>query len=119
METCSKCGTAIEKDEIFEHGGRVLCEDCYLDVMNPPKACDPWAVYTAKSLGSQGQQLTATQERILSFLKKRGPVTAKEIMEDLGISESEFKNSFATLRHMELARGFKEGSEIYYTLFSS
>jgi hypothetical protein len=119
METCTKCGAAIEQDEKYEYHGGTLCEDCYLDVLNPPKSCDPWAVHTAKSFATQGQQLTTSQERILNLLKERGPVTAKEVMETLNISESEFKNSFATLRHMELARGFKQDNEIYYTLFSS
>jgi hypothetical protein len=40
-------------------------------------------------------------------------------MSELKISESEFKNNFATLRHMELARGLKEGDKVSYTLFSS
>jgi hypothetical protein len=40
-------------------------------------------------------------------------------MSELKISESEFKNNFATLRHMELARGFKEGDKVCYALFAS
>jgi hypothetical protein len=43
MAECSSCGTSIEKGEECEHLGRILCEDCYLDALNPPKACDPWA----------------------------------------------------------------------------
>ena len=119
MAECNSCGVSIEKGEEFEHLGRTLCEDCYLDALNPPKACDPWAVHTAKSSMDQGQQLTPLQERILVLLKDRGPLTAQEVMSELKISESDFKNNFATLRHMELARGFKEGDEVSYTLFSS
>jgi hypothetical protein len=119
MAECNSCGVSIEKGEEFEHLGRTLCEDCYLDALNPPKACDPWAVHTAKSSMAQGQQLTPLQERILTLLKDRGPLTAQEVMSELKISESEFKNNFATLRHMELARGLKEGDKVSYTLFSS
>jgi hypothetical protein len=119
MAECNSCGVSIEKGEEFEHLGRTLCEDCYLDALNPPKACDPWAVHTAKSSMAQGQQLTPQQEKILALLKDRGPLTAQEVMSELKISEAEFKNSFATLRHMELARGFKEGDKVSYTLFSS
>jgi predicted ArsR family transcriptional regulator len=68
---------------------------------------------------AEGQQLTPLQERILTLLKDRGPLTAQEVMSELKISESEFKNNFATLRHMELARGLKEGDKVSYTLFSS
>jgi DNA-binding CsgD family transcriptional regulator len=119
MVACNSCGVSIEKGEEFEHLGRTLCEDCYLDALNPPKACDPWAVHTAKSSMAQGQELTPLQERILMLLKDRGPLTAQEVMSELKISESEFKNNFATLRHMELARGFKENGKVSYTLFSS
>jgi hypothetical protein len=119
MAECGSCGDSIEKGEEFEHLARTLCEDCYLDALNPPKACDPWAVHTAKSSMAQGQQLTPLQERILTLLKDRGPLTAQEVMSELKISESDFKNNFATLRHMELARGFKEGDKVSYALFSS
>jgi len=118
MAECNSCGVSIGKGEEFEHLGRTLCEDCYLDALNPPKACDPWAVHTAKSSMAQGQQLTPLQERILTLLKDCGPLTAQEVMSELKISEAEFKNSFATLRHMELARGFREGDKVSYTLFS-
>ncbi len=118
MGDCNSCGTSIEKGEEFEHLGRTLCEDCYLDAVNPPKGCDPWAVHTAKSSMAQGQQLTPLQEKMLSLLKERGPVSAEELIKQLEISDSEFRNVFATLRHMELARGFKDGDEVYYTLFS-
>jgi hypothetical protein len=120
MAQCSKCGTSMEEDEARELHGQVLCEDCYLDGVNPPKACDPWAVHTAKSFGAQGrQQLSEHQEKILALLREHGPLKANEVTARLGITEAEFRSAFATLRHMELARGCKKGEDIYYTLFSS
>lgn len=120
MAQCSKCGSNMEEDEGSELYGQVLCEDCYLDGVNPPKPCDPWAVYTAKSCNaSGGRHLTALQEKILALLKERGPMQAAELLSTLGASEAEFRSAFATLRHMELARGFKKGEDVYYTLFLS
>lgn len=52
METslaCEKCGKRIEEHQRYEHLGRSYCEDCYTDILSPPKACDPWAVYLARS----------------------------------------------------------------------
>ena len=110
----------MDDDEDRELHGKTLCEDCYLDGVNPPKACDPWAVHTAKSCGALGRQhLTEHQEKILTLLKTNGPMEAKDLMGRLEITEAEFRSAFATLRHMELARGFKKGEDIYYTLFSS
>jgi hypothetical protein len=118
MATCSVCGTDMDQDEEHEHLGRSLCEDCYLDALNPPKACDPWAVHTARSSAAYSQHLTELQENILTLLKKHGPLTAAELLKLLQVTEAEFKRAFATLRHMERARGFKKGDEVYYTLFS-
>ena len=33
------------------------------------------------------------------------------------LTESQFETNLATLRHMELARGFKDGDTVRYTLF--
>ena len=52
---CDKCQDNIEEGEERELHGRTLCEDCYMDTLSPPKACDPWAVHSAKSFsGSPG-----------------------------------------------------------------
>ncbi|MBW1980288.1 MAG: hypothetical protein JRJ12_03630 [Deltaproteobacteria bacterium] len=119
MSKCAECGAAVAEDETYEHLGRILCEDCYLDALNPPRACDPWAVHTAKSSIRQGMQLTPTQQSILNMLKESGPLTAAELMRRLHLGENDFKTAFATLRHMELARAFKQGEQIYYTVFDS
>lgn len=120
MAECNKCGTNIDADESYDYQGKALCEDCYIDVMNPPKTCDPWAVHLAKSTVIQkGVQLTPLQEKILNLLKEHGALQAEEVTAKLQISESEFRNAFATLRHMELARGCKKDQDTYYTLFNS
>jgi recombinational DNA repair protein (RecF pathway) len=41
---CARCGKKIEKQQCYEYRGSALCEDCYMDILSPPKACDPWAV---------------------------------------------------------------------------
>jgi predicted ArsR family transcriptional regulator len=61
--------------------------------------------------------LTAEQQEILDLIKKNGPLTAEEICTKLSINSNELQRNFATLRHMELARGFKRGNQVYYTLF--
>jgi predicted HTH transcriptional regulator len=114
---CEKCGTGISSDETYEHSGRTLCEDCYLDIVAAPKTCDPWAVYSAKNTMSQETVLTAEQQKILDLIKAEGPLTLERICSTLGISEEEFRRHFATLRHMELAKGCKVGGQVCYALF--
>ena len=113
---CEKCGARVESGEQFHHGGKTLCEDCYLDIVTIPKACDPWAVHTAKT-APMGDALSPIQQGILDLIKNNGPLTADRICTALSIDGDEFQRNFATLRHMELARGMKKGDQVYYALF--
>ncbi len=116
MAKCEKCGESIEPDETYEFAGESLCEDCYLEKKVKPVTCDPWAVYSARNTG-ENPQLTEIQGKILNLIKAEGPLDAPEICSRLGISDAQFQNNFATLRHMELARGFRNGDKVCYTVF--
>ena len=118
MSKCDQCGDSIEAAETYEFAGKSLCEDCYLEQRVKPVTCDPWAVFSARSsTRGKAPQLTDIQERILNLLKEKGPLQALDICSHLGITETQFQNNFATLRHMELAKGFKDGDKVCYTLF--
>lgn len=117
MSNCAKCGASINAPETYEFAGESLCEDCYLEQKVKPITCDPWAVYAARNTSGKARQLTDVQERILKLLKERGPLPASEICVCLKLTETQFETNFATLRHMELARGFKDGDKVCYTLF--
>lgn len=114
---CEKCATEISPDDCHAHSGQTLCEDCYLDLLATPKTCDPWAVYSAKKAMSQNPSLTAEQQKILDLIKTKGPLTSEEICTDLGLSDEEFRSNFATLRHMELARGCRMEGQVCFALF--
>ncbi len=114
---CEKCASDIPADEVREHSGRTLCEDCYLEIMVTPKTCDPWAVYSAKNTVSQEPVLTEEQQKIYDLIKAEGPLSLERICGDLGLSEEEFRRSFATLRHMELAKASKREGEVCFMLF--
>jgi hypothetical protein len=116
---CARCGTAVDADEIKEYRGEELCEDCYMDALSPAVVCDPWAVYTAKSLKDVpgGQDLTPTQQKLYDLVKERGEVPMTEVAAHLGLTEEELRREFAPLRHMEKLRGCKKGDTIYFTLF--
>jgi hypothetical protein len=113
---CDKCNGNIEEGDEREYHGQTLCEDCYMDVLSPAKACDPWAVYTAKSFSKEagsGAELTETQSKILRILKETGGAEPKIILERLQITPSELEREIATLRHMEKVSGeLREGKKI-------
>jgi len=93
---CRRCGGKISEDDCYQYSDETLCEDCYLDLRYPVKACDPWAVYSAtrlrKSQGLKGADgLTELQKAIHEFVKSKGKATREEIKRDLGLSESEMQ----------------------------
>jgi hypothetical protein len=115
---CEKCSAAMADDEVFQHAGKQLCEDCYLDIMAMPKTCDPWAVHSAKNTPGQQVVLTPSQQQLLDLIRGKGPLTLEKICSELKIDETEFRRQFATLRHMELARGSKEGDRVVYRVYN-
>jgi hypothetical protein len=120
---CDRCSREISQDESYTYLSETLCEDCYLDVRFPAKACDPWAVYSAtrsrESLGLKGAEgLTEQQRAIYEFIKSKGKATGEEVMENFGIPQRDLESQFAILRHCELIKGRKEGNKVYLVPFS-
>ena len=120
---CKRCDREISADDNYTHLGQTLCEDCYIDLKYPAKACDPWAVYTAtrtrESSGLKGAEgLTDLQKKLYNFVMSKGKVTGEELTKNFNLSESEMQSQLATLRHCELVKGRKEGDKIYLVPFS-
>jgi recombinational DNA repair protein (RecF pathway) len=119
---CKRCGREVPVENSYQHLGEALCEDCYIDIRYPAKACDPWAVYSAtrsrENAGLEGAEgLTELQKKIYEFVKRKGKVTREEILANLNTKEMELQINLATLRHCELVKGRKEGNCIYLVPF--
>jgi hypothetical protein len=120
---CQRCQRDITESESYTYLSETLCEDCYLDVRAPAKACDPWAVYSAtrtrETTGLTGAEgLNTLQQAIYTYIKDRGKATPDEIITKFSIAPKDLQNQIATLRHCELLKGHKEGSNIFLTTFS-
>jgi hypothetical protein len=121
---CARCEREVPEKDSFSHLGQTLCEDCYIDVRNPPRACDPWAVYAATrsreiegTTGSEG--LTEVQKSIFEFVLGKGKVTKEELGRHFNLLDIELQTHLAVLRHCELVKGSKEGDRIYLVPFKS
>jgi hypothetical protein len=104
----------IPEGEKMELHGQILCEDCYMDLLSPAKACDPWAVYSAKTFlknDSSGPNLTPVQQRILEILQDEGPQERPTLCETLQLKEADLERELATLRHMGKIRGELRGGK--------
>jgi hypothetical protein len=106
---CDRCECQIKNGEESHHLGQVLCEDCYMDALSPVKPCDPWAVYTAKSMSGDDSVFTEIQKKIMSVLKKTKGMEPEALAEELGIRPDALQREIATLRHMEKIGAVMEG----------
>lgn len=119
---CENCGTEVPEEELLSLEGRSLCEDCYIGANHRIQACDPWAVRAAKvfektSGVSAVEALTDQQRAVYEFIKDRGRAKPEEVWAKFGLTPRELENIGAILRHCELIKGQKDGSEVYWTLF--
>lgn len=108
---CESCGEPLSTEAATSRGGKILCEDCLMDAMNPPRACDPWAVKMATS-GIQTKaeaesSLRGVERRLYDLVCKEGRAIKTDASERLGIRPSELERAFSVLRHMELLRASK------------
>jgi recombinational DNA repair protein (RecF pathway) len=120
LTQCAKCGKDIENQQCYEHQGKVFCEDCYMDILSPPKACDPWAVHSAKTFlkgKDKLSTLTPLQRSLVDYIKKKGEATLEELIQNLNLTEEELRREFAVLRHMEVLRATKKDEKLLYVLF--
>jgi len=96
---CSRCGREVSEDNSYQHLGQTLCEDCYIDIRYPAKACDPWAVYTVtrsrETLGLKGTEgLTELQKAIYEFIKGNEKVTRERLIEYFKLTEADSRGSW-------------------------
>ena len=111
---CDRCGEKIPLDEDMDYHGQTLCEVCYMRVLSPVKACDPWAVRSAQVLSDMSGgdvHLNETQEKILAVLAETGGLEAVKLAERLEMKITDLEIELATLRHMEKTRGEMRGNK--------
>lgn len=120
---CEKCKIEIPDGEEMKFHGKVVCEDCYVVGVQPPKTCDVAAVYSAKmhrqmsgQTGTEG--LTDLQKNIYEFVKENGKVTKDQLAEHFKLPQLELDKQFSVLRHCELLKGTKEGNNIYIMIMN-
>jgi hypothetical protein len=119
---CDRCGAAVEPGEEREHLGETLCEDCYMDVLSPAKACDPWAVHSAKSFErhSGGKAaLSEIQAEILRILEETGGIEREALLGRFAgrLTASQLEREAAALRHMERLRAEKREGKVFLRLW--
>ncbi|MCB2187366.1 MAG: hypothetical protein KQJ78_13165 [Deltaproteobacteria bacterium] len=102
MPLCDQCQATTDPDELHEHAGRMLCDDCYMDALNPAKSCDPWATYTASRLPQE--MLNPAQEAILELIRRQKAATLTELRQATGLDQTQLERELAALRHMEKLR---------------
>jgi len=115
---CSRCSKELTENQSYLYQGKVMCEDCLMDVGLSLKECDPWATYVDTSArkrrgltGTAG--LTEMEAKVYDFIKAGGKVTREEVMKNFGLSEADLKAQLVTLMHAELVKERAEHSKMY------
>lgn len=121
---CEICKEQIAEGDQCNHLGKILCEDCYVEAIEPPRTCDVAAVYSAKMsrklAGQEGTDgLTDLQKDIYNFIKAEGKVTHEQILKKFNLAKWQLEKNFATLRHCELVSGFKENNQIFVRIWEA
>jgi predicted transcriptional regulator len=91
-----------------------------MDILSPPKACDPLAVHSAKTFLKGRDKLSALtplQLRIVNYIQGKGEATLEEMIENLNLKEEELSREFVALRHMEILKATKKEGKIVYIFF--
>jgi transcription initiation factor IIE alpha subunit len=120
---CEYCGSVLQEAEANRIHGKILCEDCYFNLIDPPKVCDPLAVSSTQSLRKQLEQtgtdgLTELQKQIYTIVIEKGKISREELAKIANISVQDLERQFVVLRHCLLLRAFKENNTIYLTKYS-
>lgn len=105
---CSRCGESIPAGDEMTYCGQILCEDCYMQILSPSRACDPWAVRSAQTLSQMNDDyadLSKSQADILRALQETEGMEAAVLAGRLQMKLPELERELATLRHMEKVRG--------------
>lgn len=121
---CQRCNSSLKEGETYNIQSKALCEDCYMYVTNPPRACDPMAVASAlsvrKQLGQTGSVgLNEQQRRIYETVEKHGEIAKEDLSRLLGIKLELLEQEFAFFRHCELLRAFRQDGKVYVTKWES
>jgi hypothetical protein len=69
-----------------------------MDILSPPKACDPWAVHSAQTFLKGKDKLSALtplQLTIVNYIKKKGEATLEELIQNLNPTEQALRREFA------------------------
>jgi len=114
---CTKCNKELEKQQSYEYQGNPFCEDCYMDILSPPRACDPWAVRSAQTFlkgRDKFSTLPPLQREIVDYIGGKQEATMEELIESLKLTEKEIRGEFAVLRHMEVLRAIRKDGKVVY-----
>lgn len=118
---CDMCGCDLSDEESYSLNGKTLCEDCHMEETHPIKICNPLPVMAAKKITNNNKDpkdgLSELQETIYNHIADNQKVTIKQLRIKFNLSEVKLNNQLATLRHLELVKAKKDGTNVYIVPF--
>jgi len=119
---CAYCKQTIPEDESCNYWGKILCEDCYIQAVEPHRTCDVAAVHAAKTHRAMSGQtgtdgLTELQKIIYEYVVKNGKATKQQLCINFNLTAMEMDTQMSIFRHCELLKGRKIDDKVYIVPF--
>lgn len=117
MPTCPRCQKEFPAEDFRPLLGEQVCEDCYIQLVDLTKECDPWATYTARrTMEQQGSRLSPDQQKLKDLVATRKEIPLKLAAKELGWDEAKIHQEVVTLRHLEMLKTKVLGPDIILTI---
>jgi len=103
----------VEEKDLRALMAEKVCEDCYINLVDLTKECDPWASYTAKrTMDQQGAKLSPDQQQLYDLVKVKQEISLKLAAKELGWDNDKINHEMITLRHLDLVKTRQLGPDI-------
>lgn len=73
---CSNCNIAIPEGWAHEHDNKILCEECFVDMLPPARFFDPWVIANPQYFAADSADMVQTDNSrtIIQVLEEIGVV---------------------------------------------
>lgn len=113
MAKCPRCQAEVDAADLRPLLGEQVCEDCYIQLVDLTKECDPWATYTARrTLDQQGSKLSPDQQKLKDLVAVKKEIPLKLAAKELGWDDSKIHQEVVTLRHLEMIKTKVVGPDV-------
>ncbi|MFC1945789.1 hypothetical protein ACFLW1_01165 [Chloroflexota bacterium] len=108
---CNRCGREISQEQSYAHQGKLVCEECLMEIGLHPHECEPWSTYLASKEQGATAALTEAQREVYEYIKAQGKAARDDLKNKFRLSEEALDAATGPLMHKELVKEHAEGGQ--------